>query len=166
MAIYYSSLFESVNTQGTSAGLFTTTTASNYAGPVPTKKGEVIHVRGSVVVSANLTTADKVRFFWAPKGTRLASWNAEWGDLDTATTLVANVGWEASDPDAALAASAIFQAADTTAAGNGLTEDATETVFDQVATTADDFFSLVPTVNATGLAAAVTITFKASFYAV
>ena len=167
MAITYSSLFESVSTQGATAGVPTSSTNYNYAGPTPTKKGEVITVRGTAVVTANLATNDKVRFFQVPKGVRLASWNAEWMDLDGSTTLVADLGWETSDPNAFISAGTGFQAADSTAAGNSLTEDATELVFDNTATTTqDDYLTLLATTGATSLPAAATITFKASFYVV
>ena len=169
MAITYSSLFESTDLQSVTAGAFVTSSSYRYAGPMPEKRGEVVSFSGTVTVSSNLATGDKVRFIQVPKGTRLKSFTHEWGDLDSSTTLVADLGWETTDQDAFLAASAIYQAADTTIASgtgsNSLTEELTELVFDNSATTSDaDYLTLTATTGATSLAATRTITFRGQVY--
>lgn len=169
MAIVYSSLFESTDIQSVTSGAFVSSSSYRYNGPMPTKKGEVVGFSGTVTVSSNLATGDKIRFIQAPKGTRLKSFTHEWGDLDGGTTLVADLGWETTDQDSFLAASSIYQAADTTIASGGgsnsLTEELTELVMDNAATTSDaDYLALTVTTGATSLAATRTITFRGQCY--
>jgi hypothetical protein len=157
MAIKYSSLFvESPQHSG----------VYEDRSPRPNKVGEIVQFNGTLTISAAATAGDKWRFVKVPKGARLKDWNAEWGDLDTdgTPTLVHDFGWETTDPDAFLNDSTLFQAADSTAAGNSYTENATELLFDAVATTAEDYLSATIVTGAAALSAAATITFRGSFY--
>lgn len=136
--------------------------------PMPSKPGEVVYLRGTVTVSSNLATSDKIRFTRMPKGSRLAMFAHQWSDLDGSTTAVADLGMETTNQDAYLAASTIYRSADTTlASGEGsniLTEWSTELVADAEAASVDDYLTLTITTGATSLPATATITFSAMIY--
>lgn len=135
--------------------------------PRALKSGELVPFRGTVTVSSNLALADVIRLISVPKGARLKDFNHEWGDLDGGTTLVMTLGWESADPDAfidATAGATIYQAADSTAAGNSISNLATEIVFDNGATSDNDFLSFTVTTAASSLAATRTITFAGTYY--
>lgn len=159
MTVWYSNYY---NAAADGSGKYTSDA------PRPLKSGEVAYFRGSVDVTTNLEIGDKVRFFPMPKGARLAMFAHQWGDLDSSTTLVADLGQETSDSNAYLAASTIYQAADTTlASGEGsniLTEWSTELLADAAATTVEDHLALTVTTAATSLAATRTITFQGMIY--
>lgn len=104
------------------------------------------------LVAAALTTADEVILHEIPAGVRLTGLKIRAEDLDTGTTLVANLGYRSTHPNQAVAAapsyflnaSASFQAAQ---AGW------VDIVFDPVTFQEPVQIVLKPTANATGQAA-------------
>lgn len=112
--------------------------------------GNAAIIDGKATVTANLTTADEVVVLEVPAGFRLQRLRYRNGDLDTAATLLANLGYRSKHPypnqaanaTAFLSASAAFQAAQATWQ---------EIVFEPITFTEPTQIVLKPTANATGL---------------
>lgn len=106
-----------------------------------------------VAITANLTTADEVILLDIPAGVRLAGLKLRASDLDTATTLAANLGYRSVHPEQRVAAApSYFLAASTSfqAAQAGWVD----LVFDAITFQEPVQIVLKPTVSATGLPAA------------
>lgn len=68
-----------------------------------------------VPITANLTTADEVILMDIPAGTRLTGLKYRNGDLDSGTTLAANLGYRSVHPDQQVAAAPTYFLAASTA---------------------------------------------------
>ncbi len=96
MATLYSSLYGANNTQGTSAGLFVTTTSYAYIGPTPhVTKGKAFTITGTYDTNNGLLNATNTQLYLGviPKGfkvTKITIGSAD--DLDSATDLTVNLG--------------------------------------------------------------------------
>lgn len=112
----------------------------------------------SVTITANLTTADTVDLIRIPAGTRVTGIKFFSGDLDTSTTLTANIGWR-SVSGAAITVAGSSAAANATAFGSALTmfqaassvTSSPELGFAPVTFNDDVYLTLIPAVNGTGL---------------
>ena len=112
--------------------------------------GNATAVDTKATITANLTTADEVILGTLPAGFRLQQFLYRATDLDTAATLVANLGYRSVHPDQTvpaaptffLSASAAFQAAQ-----NGWVN----LPFEPITFQEPVQIVLKPTVNATGL---------------
>jgi hypothetical protein len=166
--VRYSSLYASSSAVGTASGAISTSSSNySYIGPSFERAGQMVAFAGTVTVSANLETGDTIKLFDVPKNFRLASINHEWGDLDGGTALDMDLGLLTQNPDAYINAGSAYQSADSTAAGNSVTENGTEVVFDESTVSADsDVVGFTVNTGATSLAATTTITFRAVGYIV
>jgi hypothetical protein len=166
MGIRYSSLYAAIPAVATSAGAITTTNTYAYKGPHLEQVGKPVVFAGTVTVSTALALNDNIYLFPVPKGFRMASINLEWGDLDTdgSPTVDLDLGLITQNPDAYINGGTSFQSADSTAAGNSVSELATEIVFDEPATTAEDVVGFTVIAAAVALSATATITFRCTGY--
>lgn len=123
----------------------------------------------TVTITANLTTSDSVDLIRIPAGTKLTDLSFVAGDLDTGTTLTANIGWRsasgaaitvvtpsgsssaASNATAFASAMTNFQAAQSSGARIDL-------AFAPITFNDDVFLTLIPAANGTGLSGTPTIT--------
>lgn len=78
---------------------------------------------GKTLIPAGFTTTDKARLIRVPGGVRLSSIVVRNEDLDSGTTIAANIGYEAADPGSTLAAApTAFASASTILRGAAVTE--------------------------------------------
>jgi hypothetical protein len=170
MATKYSTLYAASSAAGTSSGAISTSSSNySYIGPSFQRAGQLVAFAGSVTISAALATADVIKLFDVPKNFRLASINHDWGDLDTdgSPALDMDLGLITQNPDAYINAGTAYQSADSTAAGNSVTENGTELVFDEATVSADsDSVGFTVITGAAALSAAATINFRAVGYLV
>ena len=166
MANRYSSLYSEIPRTATSSGAISTSNSYAYTGPVLEKSGDIKVFAGTVTLTSNLAINETISLFPVPKGFRLLSINHEWEDLDTGTTLDMDLGLITQNPDAYINGGSAYQSADSTAAGNSVGELATEIVFDETTTTADDVVGFTVIAAGTGLTAPKVITFRAVGYLV
>lgn len=124
------------------------------------ESGNTWHDANKVTITANLTTADEAVLLDVPAGVELTGIQYRAGDLDTGTTLVANLGYRSTHADqkmaavanAFLSASAAFQAAQASWV---------DIPFDPVMFTEPGQIVLKPTVNGTGLSGTPAISIRA-----
>jgi hypothetical protein len=166
MANRYSSLYSAVSQVSTASGALSSSTSYAYKGPSFSKSGEMVAFAGTVTLTSNLAINETISLFPVPKGFRLVSINHEWEDLDTGTTLDMDLGLITQNPDAYINGGSAYQSADSTAAANSVGELATEIVFDEATTTADDVVGFTVIAAGTGLTAPKVITFRAIGYVV
>lgn len=135
--------------------------------------GNALNLDDVVTITANLTTADSVDLIRIPAGTRLTDLSFIAGDLDTGSTLTANIGWRSASgsaitvngasaaANATAFASAVtsFQAAQSSGARNDL-------AFAPVTFNDDVFITLIPQANGTGISGTPTVTTVAKGQAV
>lgn len=166
MADRYSSYYDAIPSEGFSSGAVSSTNSYVYKGPGFDKPGQMVAFAGTVSLTSKLLIGEKVKFFDVPAGFRLASINLEWEDLDTdaSPAVDCDVGLTTQNADAYLNGGTVFQSADSTAAGNGLTENATELVFDEATTTAADSVGMTVIASATAMTAPKVVTFRAVGY--
>jgi len=62
--------------------------------------GNALNLWDVATITANLTTADSVDLIRIPAGTTLTDLSFVAGDLDTGTTLTANIGWRSASGSA------------------------------------------------------------------
>jgi hypothetical protein len=166
MADRYSSLYSEIPRTATSAGAISTSNSYAYKGPGFERSGQPVVFAGTVTLTSNLLIGEKIHLFPVPKGFRLKDINHEWEDLDTGTTLDMDLGLLTQNADAYINGGAAYQSADSTAAGNSVAETATEIVFDEPTTSAEDVVGFTVIASGTGLTAPKVITFRAVGYLV
>lgn len=166
MADRYSSLYGEIPRVGTSSGAISTSNSYAYKGPILRHAGEMVTFAGTVTLQSNLAINEKIYLFPVPKNFRLKDINHEWEDLDTGTTLDMDLGLLTQNPDAYINGGSAYQSADSTAAANSVGELATEIVFDEATTTAEDAVGFTVIAAGTGLTAPKVITFRATGYLV
>lgn len=166
MADRYSSLYSEIPRTGTTTGAISTSNSYSYKGPSLSRSGELVTFTGTVTLTSNLLITEKIHLFPVPKGFRLKDINHEWEDLDTGTTLDMDLGLLTQNADAYINGGAAYQSADSTAAANSVGELATELVFDEPTTTAEDVVGFTVIASGTGLTAPKVITFRATGYLV
>lgn len=165
MANRYSSLYSAVSAVSTASGALSSSTSYVYKGPGFERQGQMVAVSGTVTLTSNLLINETISLFPVPKGFRLHSLNHEWEDLDTGTTLDMDLGLITQNNDAYINAGSAYQSADSTAAGNSVTENGTEITFDEPTVTADsDVVGFTVIASGTGLTAPKVITFRAVGY--
>lgn len=78
---------------------------------------------GKVSIPSGFTTTDKARLILIPAGVRLHGITLRNDDLDSGTTIAANIGYEAADPGSALVAQpTAFASASTVLRGAAVTD--------------------------------------------
>lgn len=77
--------------------------------------GNAFNIDAKATVTANLTTADEVVLGELPAGHRLSGFKYRAGDLDTGTTLTANIGYRSKHPDQGVTAAPTYFASASTA---------------------------------------------------
>lgn len=108
--------------------------------------GNAVIFEGSAVVSANLTTSDKVRPCRVAGGTKVHRVVVRNPDLDSGTALAVNIGFSHIDGTSGPSATAVASAA-TTWQGAATT---TYELFPPVLLAQDAYLEVVPTVGGTG----------------
>lgn len=166
MANRYSSLYSETPAVATSSGAISTTNTYAYKGPSFSHSGETMSFAGTVTLTSNLLINETISLFPVPKGFRLLSINHEWEDLDTGASLDMDLGLITQNPDAYINGGAAYQSADSTAAANSVGELATEIVFDEPTTTAEDVVGFTVIASGAGLTSPKVITFRAVGYLV
>jgi hypothetical protein len=103
-----------------------------------------------LTITANLTTADAVVLMEVPSGTRLTKMRYRSGDLDTGTTLTANIGYRSKHAQPNLAAAPTYFAAALTAF-QAAVATWTDLVFEDIVFNEPVEIVLVPAANGTGI---------------
>lgn len=131
--------------------------------------GNALNLHDVATITANLTTSDSVDLIRIPAGTTLTDISFVAGDLDTGTTLTANIGWRSasgasitvrtiSGLSSAAANATAFASAITNFQGALSSGARLDLAFTPITFNDDVFLTLIPAANGTGISGTPTIT--------
>lgn len=131
--------------------------------------GNALNLWDVATIPANLTTADSVDLIRIPAGTTLTDLAFVAGDLDTGTTLTANIGWRSASGAAITVRTISGQStasANATAFASALTQFQSaqasgarlDLAFTPITFNDDVFITLIPAANGTGISGTPTVT--------